>query len=60
MIEAKMWLGKCLEAKGSELPAQYRDNCEDGKEDVPQCEPEEVKKEWRQLKVNGSVLVAET
>ena len=23
--EAKMWLGKCLEELGSELPAQYRD-----------------------------------
>lgn len=23
--EAKMWLGKCLEVVGSELPEQYRD-----------------------------------
>lgn len=23
--EAKMWLGKCLEAVGSELPQEYRD-----------------------------------
>ena len=25
LINAKMWLGKCLEAKGSELPAEFRD-----------------------------------
>jgi hypothetical protein len=25
LAEAKMWLGKCLEAFGSELPAEFRD-----------------------------------
>ncbi len=26
--EAKMWLGKCLEAVGSELPAEFADKAE--------------------------------
>lgn len=31
LIEAKMWLGKLLEAKGSELPKEFRDNHDDNK-----------------------------
>ena len=26
--EAKMWVGKCLEAMGSELPKEFRDKAE--------------------------------
>lgn len=26
--EAKMWVGKCLERKGSERPAEFRDKAE--------------------------------
>jgi hypothetical protein len=25
LTEAKMWLGKCMEASGSELPVEFRD-----------------------------------
>ena len=28
LIEAKMWLGKCLEDMGSELPKEYQDQAE--------------------------------
>ncbi len=28
LVEAKMWLGKCLEAYGSELPKEFRDKAE--------------------------------
>ena len=28
LVEAKMWLGKCLEAAGSELPKEFQDKAE--------------------------------